>query len=328
MKKMTLLACALVLAVLSVASARTWYVKPDGTGDAPTIQAGVDSATAGDEVVLGDGTFTGDGNRDIEYGGKAIVIRSHSRSPAACIIDCEALYPEDQHHGFRFLGEGPGSVLEAVTVTNAWESWGGPGGAVQCSSASPTITDCVFSGNSAFIGGGMGCASGSSPAVINCTFYGNFAFASGGIVCQDYSCPTIRGCTFSANTRGALAASENSSLTVENTIIAYTMEEQTVICDETSAVTLSCCNVYGNAAGDYVGCIADQYGVNANFSACPSFCNAGLGDFHLCDESPCLPGNHPDGYDCALIGAWGEGCICGPSRSETATWSAIKSMYR
>ena len=25
-------------------------------------------------------------------------------------------------------------------------------------------------------------------------------------------------------------------------------------------------------------------------------------------NSPCLPGNHPDGYDCGLIGALGEGC--------------------
>jgi hypothetical protein len=41
-----------------------------------------------------------------------------------------------------------------------------------------------------------------------------------------------------------------------------------------------------------------------------------------------LPGNHPDGYECGLIGAWGEGCSCGPSETEPTTWGAIKAMYK
>ncbi len=34
---------------------RTWYVRTDGTGDAPTIQAALDSAQAGDTVLVGSG---------------------------------------------------------------------------------------------------------------------------------------------------------------------------------------------------------------------------------------------------------------------------------
>ena len=51
-----LIAWALVSLPVGLA-ARTWYIKADGTGDAPTIQAGVDSAAAGDTVLVGAGTY-------------------------------------------------------------------------------------------------------------------------------------------------------------------------------------------------------------------------------------------------------------------------------
>ena len=115
---------------------------------------------------------------------------------------------------------------------------------------------------------------------------------------------------------------------IENTIIAYNAKTA-VDCDcPLIPPTLSCCDIYGNGEGDWVGCIADQLGVNGNFSACPSYCISGHLWPGLCDESPCLPGNHPDGYDCGLIGAQGEGCSCGVSQTEPSTWGAIKSMYR
>jgi hypothetical protein len=128
-------------AMQSPSSARTWYVKPDGTGDVPTIQAGIHGAATGDTVVLANGTFRGDGNRDIDYYGKAITVCSESDDPDLCIIDCEGS-ESDPHRGLYFhSAEGPNSVLEGVTVTN------GPGGGAYFDDSSPTIRHCVFVNN-------------------------------------------------------------------------------------------------------------------------------------------------------------------------------------
>jgi hypothetical protein len=118
-------------------------------------------------------------------------------------------------------------------------------------------------------------------------------------------------------------------LALTNTIIANTSGGVAVsTCDTDCELVMECCCLWQNEYGDFVGGIAGQEGINGNFLACPSFCYGDDADFHLCDESPCLPGNHPDSYECGLIGAWGEGCGCGPTRANATTWGAIKSMYR
>jgi pectin methylesterase-like acyl-CoA thioesterase len=100
--------------------AETHVVTPDGTGDFPTIQAAIDAAVDGDEVVLTHGVFTGDGNRDVNFLGKAITIRSQDGGPSVCIIDCKGSFGE-RHRGFRFDSrEGRESVLSGVTVSNGY----------------------------------------------------------------------------------------------------------------------------------------------------------------------------------------------------------------
>ena len=55
----------------------------------PTIPMAIDAASSGDKVVIAGGVYTGAGNRNLDFGGKAITVRSASGDPAMCIIACK-----------------------------------------------------------------------------------------------------------------------------------------------------------------------------------------------------------------------------------------------
>jgi hypothetical protein len=96
----------LLLCFPQPAAAVVWTVHPDGTGDAATIQAAIDSvALIGDIIELADGVYTGPGNRDLISYEKMFVVRSQSGDPSTCIIDLGG-DPADHHWGFTFSGDG------------------------------------------------------------------------------------------------------------------------------------------------------------------------------------------------------------------------------
>ncbi len=68
--------------------------------DQPTIQAGINAAFNNDTVLVVAGTYLGDGNRDLDYGGKLIVVKSES-GPELTIIDCQA-DSSAKHNAFYF----------------------------------------------------------------------------------------------------------------------------------------------------------------------------------------------------------------------------------
>jgi hypothetical protein len=53
-----LLCCFVLLACSGTPRAETWRIRSNGSGDAPTIQAGIDSALAGDSVLVGHGDYS------------------------------------------------------------------------------------------------------------------------------------------------------------------------------------------------------------------------------------------------------------------------------
>ena len=89
-----------------------------------TIQAGIDAAVDGDTVLVADGTYSGPGNRDMDFGGKAITVQSEN-GPAACIIDIAA-DENDPHRAFHFCsGEPAESVVAGFTIQNGFMDRGG-----------------------------------------------------------------------------------------------------------------------------------------------------------------------------------------------------------
>ena len=85
----SLSSCAFAMA-LSVSSAfAAIHVAADGSGDYPTIQAAIVAAADGDSIFLGDGTYRGAGNRQLEIFGKALSILSESDDPTTCVFDGE-----------------------------------------------------------------------------------------------------------------------------------------------------------------------------------------------------------------------------------------------
>jgi len=196
------------LSMCSLATAATHLVVPNGSGDYETIQAALDAVTGGDTIELAAGTFQGDGNRDIDFGGKAVTVRSVSGDPADVTIDCGGDEFES-HRAFIFnSGEGSSSVLQDVTVTNGYVA--GNGGAIYCSSASPTINGCVFGSNtvdgggSDYKGGAIYCTGTSTPTITGCLFIGNNAGGNssgmgGAIACYSGVSITVSDCHIEGN---------------------------------------------------------------------------------------------------------------------------------
>jgi predicted outer membrane repeat protein len=196
MKHFFLHAFGLVAVLVAVPAAATIYeVRPDGTGDFPTIQAAVEAVEDGDVIELTNGTFRGDGNRDVAFLGKEITIRSQSGSPRSCFVDCEGS-SGDRHRGFLFVNsENLSSVLEGITIKGGYAY---EGGAIKGEGASPTILNCAFIGNNAWLGGAIHGAL-FTPWLEDCHFESNNASATAGALFYDNGNVYLTRCSFKQN---------------------------------------------------------------------------------------------------------------------------------
>lgn len=191
------IAC-LVSLVAFPAQGVTHRVDHAGGGNYLTIQEGINAASEGDTVLVAPGTYTGAMNRSLDFGGKNFVLMSQD-GPESTVIDCEGA-----SRGVLFQsGEGSTALFVGFTVTNGSDFYGG---AVYCVGSSPTITDCVFTNNTASLtGGAMLIVANSSPTVTDCVFEENTAHdasgsGGGAIYCEQFSNPVFTSCRFEGNT--------------------------------------------------------------------------------------------------------------------------------
>ena len=236
-----------------------------------------------------------------------------SNSSQLSILNCTFSNNTAYSAGAVFAGGGEAFIENSTFQSNS--AIYGHGGGLVLYVDNSTLSGCQFIQNTSLAGGHSGGAvycGGDLASFSNCTFSQNTAsYAGGGVYAI---APThFANCTFYEN-----AASRGGGVFIpydrvhefDNCIIAFASNGGGIECDYsvTSPPILTCCDVYGNEDGDWVGCISDQFGVVGNFSADPLFCDPQEGDFNIHEESPCNPQNNDCGV---LLGAFPVGCAFG-----------------
>jgi len=312
----------------------------------PTIQAGLDAAQAGDSVIVACGTYY----EHSIYLRSGVIMQSESGEPDCVIIDAQ------QQSGVLI-----GNLVNTATIVQGFTIIGGQtnltGAGLNCYAGSPEFRHCRFANNHAGGGGAVAYADGSFPRFVACTFIDNSAGGNGGAVLgyssgdhaeftdclfvgngagglggaialdpiSEYNSATLVGCTLRGNQSAASGGAvflRRADLTMERCIIAFS-EDRAVRFFDGATAALTCCDLFGNQGGDWVDDLAEQFGMDGNFSADPLFC--GVDDSGLHGGSPCAPGNHPAGADCGLIGALPVNCE--PTATAATSWSRVKSLY-
>jgi hypothetical protein len=399
-----LVAILLTALAAGAASATTFIIKPDGSGTYPTIQEAVLAATDGDEIILTDGVFAGDGNRDINVPMRSITIGSQSGDYMACQIDCQGS-ARDQHRGFHldaYVGSG-NAEIQGIGIINGYDMAGG--GGIWVEGASPRIVNCAVAfctvDNLSGVGGGLRVTDGGAPFVGTCLFAKNSAGKGGGVA-FDQASGQMMSCEISDNlaldegggvyidaslvtvvsycdivsneaqTGGGVSMSgapvqlqtcnisrnyadpgtgggvllkgghvnlctliENSATDggggvhgdvglggINQSLIAFSQGGYGVGASEGYAPSLDCCDVYGNAAGEYDSFVGEQTGINDNFSEDPQLCDFESEDYRLFDTSPCTADNSPCGLP---VGRYGVGC---DDPVGEMSWGSVKALWR
>jgi len=292
--------CVLMVLCGWAGAGEIWYVDDDGPADFSTIQAALDASWHGDSIVVRDGCYTGDGNRDIDFRGLEVHLKSEN-GPGNCIIECGGSEAEP-HRGFAFTRrEGPGSIVDGFTIrggNGSAQSPGSAGGAIYCRLSSPTITNCILSGNSAVAGGAVYCvdssvvisdseiagnvlavgssgaprqygsallASGGSPSIIGCIVSAGCVLtpnrsARDAAICAWQSCLTIADSTVSGNDGNAVLCLQSELIAARNTITDN--ERRGIILEAGCGATIAGNLVAGNGGG--IGCYATPADVIGN----------------------------------------------------------------
>ena len=185
----------------------TYLIRPDGTGDYPTIQDALSVAAPGSVIELADGIFSGAGNRDLHFDFTSLILRSASNDPRRCVIDCGGT-PAEQHRGILVDPEDDRpSFISGITIQNGYAGrqigvgFNRQGGAIRVNGGVLTVTNCIFANCGTDMNGGA-VAGGAFPLeLIDCVFLDNWADgdAAGALEIGGGADVRLSGCRFERN---------------------------------------------------------------------------------------------------------------------------------
>ncbi len=225
-----------------------WHVDDDvcpeygaGTEAQPFcgIQDAIAAAAHGDTIRVAPGVYL----ENLNYLGKAVEVES---AGGAAVTTIRADRPD---RVVRFnADEGPASILDGFTIT------GGSGG-IACANSSPTIRNCIITGNTTDTGAGIECYAGS-PTITHCAVENNRAnLTAGGIICNARSSPLISDCTISTNeaglSGGGIVCVDSSDPLIRRCTITHNATLGSgggIASGDGSKPTIESCTIAGNGA--------------------------------------------------------------------------------
>jgi parallel beta-helix repeat protein len=284
------------------------------------IQRAINEANNGDEIEVAPGTY----NEAIDFKGKAVRLYSSS-GPAVTTIDAIGL---SSSVVTCMSGEGPNTILEGFTITGGTGSLDDfgqlCGGGMRNENSSPTVTNCIFTSNSAEFGGGLFNYAGNAM-VSDCTFTANTVSRWGAGLYNNNSSPTVTNCTFSGNEAdqngGGMYNREGSSPTVTNCIFTgNTSSAGGGMCNHSSSIAVTNCEFSGNSAGYGAGMW--NYGSSPTLTNCTFSTNAGGSVGGMYNEA----GSNPTVTNCIL---WGDtpNEIIDNASNTTVTYSDVQGGW-
>ncbi len=245
--------------------------------DYATIQAGISATQPGDTVLVAPGTYSGPGNRGLDFGGTDLVLRSTAGADAT-VIDCAASEADPARGFYLHNGETAAAVIDGFTIINGYVtglSPAGYGGGICCNGTSPTLRNCIFQENHAWLGGGIHCTSSAHPLIENCTIRNNEADYGGGVYCI-YDCtPTLRNCLINDNhangNGGGMNIRIGSTPAITNCTIARNNADDEgggIYCWNSAHPVLTNCTLTENNAVNRGGGLACAYSCAPKLTNC------------------------------------------------------------